>query len=125
MYRTFCQYPTFAKVFFCPFFKIVPQILPSVFFREGKIIKTHFRKHSNVFVLLLFVFRASICIQYSATPFLLFLDCFPPFWFYTYRAQAQSEHIVVYAYSTGYCLLLVVLVVLPLLQHAVVELTRT
>ena len=47
------------------------------------------------------------------------------FLFYTYRVQAKSEHNLIDAYCTGYCLLFVVLQVLPLLQQAVVEFTRT
>ena len=50
MYGTFRQIPTFAKLLFCPFFKIfLPCILPSVLFWGGSnFLKTHVRKHSNV-----------------------------------------------------------------------------
>ena len=34
MYRTLHPISTFAKVLFCPFFRNLPQILPSVFFGE-------------------------------------------------------------------------------------------
>ena len=49
----------------------------------------------------------------------LYLFRFDFFSFYTYRVPAQSEQIIIYAYYSGYCLLFVVLMVLPLLQHAV------
>ena len=52
-------------------------------------------------------------------------ELLPFFLFYPYRVPAQSEHIIFYAYCTGYCLLFVVLLGLPLLQHVIVESTRT
>ena len=60
--------------------------------------------------------------MHSVTRFLLF-GWFPLF--DTYLVPPQSEHIIIYAYYSGYCMLFVVLLVLSLQQHAIVEFTRT
>ena len=47
-----------------------------------------------------------------------------PFFLFMSRVPAQREHII-NAYYSGYCLLFVMLLMLPLLQHAVVQFTRS
>ena len=70
------------------------------------------------------VFFCRLCSSLHVYPvlllfFLFILVLLPFILFYTYRVPAQSGHMTMYAYCNGYCLLSVVLLVLPSLQHAV------